>query len=50
MFILITSFKNMVIKFVGECSVLRCSYVIVHSMSKIYSFASACGITIARVT
>ena len=49
MFALITTFKNMVVKFVGGCSVAPCSYAIIHSMSKIYSFASVCGITIARV-
>ena len=50
MFVLIATFKNMVVKFVGGCSVATCSYMIIHSMSKTYSFASACGITIARVT
>ena len=50
MFVLITTFKNMVVKFVGVCSVATYSYVIIHSMSKIYSFASVCGIAIARVT
>ena len=33
MFVLITTFKNMVVKFVGGCSVVTCSYVIIYSMS-----------------
>ena len=33
MFALITTFKNMVAKFVGGCSVATCSYVIIYSMS-----------------
>ena len=49
MFVLIATFKNMVVKFVGGCSIATHSYMSIHSMSKIYSFASACGITIARV-
>ena len=43
MFLLFTTFKNMVVKFVGGCFVVTCSYVIIHSMPKIYSFASVCG-------
>ena len=50
MIVLINTFKNMVVKFVGGCSVATRSYVIIHSVSKIYSFASVCGKTIARVT
>ena len=38
MFLLITAFKNMDIKFVGGFSVTKFSYVIIHSMSKIYIF------------
>ena len=33
MFGLITTIKNMVVKFVGGCSVATCSYVIIYSMS-----------------
>ena len=40
----------MVVKFVGGCSVVTCSYMIIHSMPEMYSFASVCAITIARVT
>ena len=40
----------MVVKFVGGCSIVTLSYVIIHSVPKIYSFASVCGITIVRVT
>ena len=47
--VLITTFKNMVIKFVGGSSVAKRSYVIIHSGSNIYSFASVYNITIARV-
>ena len=50
MIILITTFKNVVAKFVGEYSVARCSYVIIHLVSENYSFAIVCGVTIARVT
>ena len=39
MIVLINTFKNMVVKFVGGCSVATRSYVIIHSVSKIYSFA-----------
>ena len=49
MMVLITTFKKMVVEFVGGCSVATRSYVIIYSVSKIYSFGSACGITIARV-
>ena len=45
MFVLIATFKNMVVKFVGGCSVATRSYMIIHSMFKIYNFASGCGIT-----
>ena len=48
MLILITTFKKMIVIFVGECSVAP--YVIIHTMSKFYSFASECGNTIPRVT
>ena len=47
--VLIITFKNMVVKFVGGCSVATRGYVIIYSVSKIYSFDSACGITIAIV-
>ena len=50
MIILITTFKNMVVKFVSGCSIETHSYVIIHSVSKIYSFTSVYGITTARVT
>ena len=50
MIVLINTFKNMVVKFVGGCSVATRSYVITHSVSKIYRFSSVCGKTIARVT
>ena len=50
MFVLIAGFKNIVVRFVGGCSVVTRSYMIFHSMSKIYSFASVCDIAIARVT
>ena len=33
MFALITTFKDMVVKFVGGCSIATCSYVIIYSMS-----------------
>ena len=46
MFVLINTFKNMVLKFVDGCSVATRSYMIIDSVSKIYSFASGCGITI----
>ena len=49
MFVLITTFKNTVVKSVGGCSVATRSYVIIHSVSKIYSFASVFDITIAGV-
>ena len=39
MFVLITTFENMVIKFVGGCSVATYRYVIIYCKSKIYSFA-----------
>ena len=38
MFVFITTFQKMVVKFIGGCSVATCSYMIIHSMSKIYSF------------
>ena len=44
MIILITTFKNVVAKFVGEYSVARCSYVIIHLVSENYSFAIVCGL------
>ena len=40
----------MVVKFVGGCSVATSSYVIIPSVSKIYSFASVGGTIIGRVT
>ena len=48
MFFLITSFKNMVVKFVGGSSVGTCSYVIIHFMYKVYSFSSVFGIRIVE--
>ena len=50
MIVLITAFKNMVVKFVGGCSVVARSYVIIYSVSKIYSFEIVWGIAIARVS
>ena len=50
MIVLINTLKNIVVKFVDGFSVATRSYVIIHSVSKIYSFASACGKTFARVT
>ena len=50
MFVRITTFKNMVVKSVGGYSIVTRSDVIIHFMSKIYIFASLCGISIARVT
>ena len=50
MLVLIATFKNLIVKFVVGCSVATHGYMIIHSMSKIYNFASVCGITIARVT
>ena len=47
MIVLINTFKNMVVKFVGGCSVATRSYMIIHSVSKIYSFACVCGKTIS---
>ena len=40
MAVLITTFKSMVVKFVRGYSVATRSYVITHSVSKIYSFDS----------
>ena len=48
-FFLITTFKDMVVKFIGRCSVATHSYVIIRSVSKFSSFASVCAITTARV-
>ena len=50
MFVLIITFKSMVVTFVDGCSLATRSHVIIHSVSKIYSFASILGITIARAT
>ena len=51
MIVLINTFKNMIVKFVGgNLSVATRSYMIIYSVSKMYSFASVCGKTIARVT
>ena len=49
MFVFITAMKNMFVKFIGGFSIVTRSYVIIHSVSKIYSSLSVCGITIARV-
>ena len=49
-FVLITTFNNIVVKFIGGCSLATRSYVLIDSVSKISSFASVCGITIAIVT
>ena len=43
MIVLINTFKNMIVKFVGGCSVATRSYMIIYSVSKMYSFASVCG-------
>ena len=40
MIALITAFKSMVVKFVGGCSLVARSYVIIYPVSKIYSFES----------
>ena len=45
MFVFITIFKKMVVEFV-----VTVSYMIIHSVSKIYSFASVGVITITKVT
>ena len=50
MIIVSTTFKNMVVKLVGECFVATHSYVIIHSVSKIYSFVTVCGITYYHVS
>ena len=50
MFVFIIILKNMVVKFIGRCSLATPSYVIIHSVSKIYNIVSVCGITIARVS
>ena len=50
MFVVVTTFKDTVVKLVGGCSEATQSYVIIHSVCKIYNFVSLCRITIARVT
>ena len=42
MLVLITTFKSMVVKFVGGCFVGTRSYVNIYSVSKVYSFTSVC--------
>ena len=49
MIVLVNTFKNMVVKFVGGCSLATRSYVIIHSVSKIYSVASVCGKTLQEL-
>ena len=48
MFAFIATLKNMVVKFVAGCSVARHSYMIIHSVSKIYCFVSVRGIDVTR--
>ena len=49
MFVFITIFKNMVVEFVDGCSIATSSYMITYSVSKVYCFASVCGIMITKV-
>ena len=50
MFVLITAFKTCLLNLSLDVLAATPCYVIIHFMSKTYSFPSVCGITIARVT
>ena len=47
--VLITTFRNMVVKFIGGCFVATRSYVIIHSVSKITVLPVVCGTIITKV-
>ena len=50
MFVLVSTLRIMVVKFVCACFIATRSYVVINSVSEIYSVARVCGITIASVT